>query len=312
MLLHWLEQEFPEVRALFELHSIPCRIVDWSRYVLHVPWLQDPVQNWSPSAYRQANALAAQCDQRRIPIINRVDRLPNAAKSIGAQLIASAGIRTPKMVRIENPEQFRETRGGLDLPILLREDWGHGGLVCRADTPADARKLPLRRFARPVAIEFIDVQSPHDRRYRKYRYLAAGDLGLPISLHVCRDWISKGGMADFSNQFSEEEIAYTSRPDPNHAAFQLARKALGLDFVAFDYSYDHHGQLVVWEANPYPYIHFPIRRLYRRSLTTRSLAAMVDLYFRRAGLDVPAGIADYLALSPDSTRSQRRPNISAA
>lgn len=308
VLLHWLEEQYPDVRAFFDLRSLPCRIPDWSRYVLHVPWLQDPVQRWSLSGYRQANRLAAQCDQRQIPIINRVDRLLNTAKSTGARLIGSTGIRTPKMVRIEDARQFRETHGGLELPILVREDWGHGGLVCRADTLAEVRKLPLRRFSRPVAIEFIDVQSHHDRRYRKYRYLAAGDLGMALSLHVCKDWKSKGGQAEFSEPFRDEELAYTNDPDPNHEQLQAARKALELDFVAFDYSYDHQGKIVVWEANPYPYIHFPARRLYRRQLTARTLAAMVNLYFQRAGLATPLGIAHLLALPSNSHRFDAGPN----
>jgi hypothetical protein len=295
VLLRWLAEHFPDVRSRFELRAVPYHICSRSRYVLHVPWLQDPVQRWSPSAYRQANQLAAECDERRIPIINRIDRLINATKSSGARIIGSVGIRTAKTVLIDNLQEFRETQGGLNCPLLVRENWGHGGLVYRVNTPAEVRQLPLERFLRPVAMEFIDVQSPVDRLFRKYRYVAAGDLGIAHSLHVCKDWKAKGAEAECSPSLCDEETAYTSRPDPNHVLLQAARVKLGLDFVAFDYSYDTQGQLIVWEANPFPHIHFPgSRRAYRRTATIRTLAAMVSLYFRQAQLAVPMGIEDLL------------------
>jgi hypothetical protein len=298
VLLRWLERRLPEVRARFELRTIPFHLRTGSRYVLHVPWLQDPVQRWSPSAFRQANQLAAECDERHIPIINRVDRLTNAIKSTGARLIASVGIRTPKMVQIDNPQQFRETRGGLNLPLLVREDWGHGGLVFRVETADEVRKLPLERFSHPVAVEFVDVKSQHDGLYRKYRYVAAGDLGIAHRLHVGKHWKVKGTGDEYSPALCDEELAYTSGLDPNHRQLQAARQALGLDFVAFDYSYDPQGELIVWEANPYPHIYFPgpaSRRPHRRTATIRTLAAMVHLYLRRVGLAVPSAIEDLLA-----------------
>jgi len=54
--------------------------------------LQDPVENWSPRAHRWSVALAAECDQRGIPVINRVDRISNSVKPVGVRLIAGAGI----------------------------------------------------------------------------------------------------------------------------------------------------------------------------------------------------------------------------
>jgi hypothetical protein len=305
VLLHWLEQNFPPLRSFFELRSIPFRIPHGSRYALHVPWLQDPVQKWSPTVYRQANRLATECDDQGIPIINRVDRLVNAVKSTGARLIGSAGIRTPRMVLIENVEEFRETHGGLELPLLVREDWGHGGLVCRADTPSDVQKLPLQRFIRPVAIEFIDVQNRQDGLYRKFRYVAAGNIGIAQSIHVCKGWKAKGTEAEYSDALRDEELAYTSCPDPNHERLQVAREALGLDFIAFDYSYDLAGRLVVWEANAYPHIHFSGgRRIYRRAATIRTLAAMTSLYLMRAALAVPAEIKELLEESAQQVPSR--------
>ena len=63
VILHWVEEHVPEIRGLFELRLLPCWIFDWSSYALHVPWLQDPVENWSRRAYAQACRLAAACDR---------------------------------------------------------------------------------------------------------------------------------------------------------------------------------------------------------------------------------------------------------
>ena len=50
--------------------------------------------------------------------------------------------------------------------------------------------------------------------------------------------------------------------------------------MAFDYSYDHTGRLVVWEGNPFPHIQFGSHhRQYRWPAVERGLAAMTRLYF---------------------------------
>jgi hypothetical protein len=200
------------------------------------------------------------------------------------------------MARIDCPRRFRETRLGLSLPLIVREDWGHGGRICRADTLREVRELKPERFSRPVAVEFIDVRSPRDGLYRKYRYIAAGEVGVSHSMHVCRDWRAMGTGAEYGNELRDEELHYTSNPDSNHEQLQRAREALGLDFVAFDYSYDPQGRLVVWEANPYPHLHFPrARRIYRLPAIENTLAAMVRLYLDRGGLPTPHEIEQLLA-----------------
>ncbi|HUG93332.1 MAG TPA: hypothetical protein VML55_21005 [Planctomycetaceae bacterium] len=78
---------------------------------------------------------------------------------------------------------------------------------------------------------------------------------MPLHLHVSADWQTRGTNCVYTEELCQEELAYLGGPDPNHARLQRARQALGLDFVAFDYSYDHEGRLVVWEANPFPLLH---------------------------------------------------------
>jgi len=296
-LLDWVERAFPDVRARFELRLLPCRIRDWSSYVLHVPWLQDPVEDWTPHGHRQAMELAAQCDGRAIPVINRVERLSNSVKSVGARLIAGTGIRTPRIVPIENWAAFGETLGGLELPLLIRKDRGHGGPTCLVERRADLERVPTARFLHPIAVEYIDVQSPQDGLYRKYRYLAAGDRGVTRHLICGTHWEVRPGNRSINAETRHEELAYLNAPEPNHAALQRARRALGLDVVAFDYSYDRQGQLVVWEANPYPDLRHPAdpAMTYLFPYVERSFAAVVRLYLQSAGLPVPAQLEDMLA-----------------
>jgi hypothetical protein len=175
----------------------------------------------------------------------------------------------------------------------VREDWKHGGAFCRVDSARELSRVPLRQFRRPVAMEWIDVQNPRDGLYRKYRYLAAGDIGVPVSMHPCRSWIAKGTHTEFNDSLRDEELAFIHHP--NHERLQQARRALGLDFVAFDYSYDHEGRLVVWEGNPYPFIQFGcVLRKYRWPAVERVLAAMTHLYLSCAGLPIPPEIERFL------------------
>ena len=271
--LNWIEINFPDIRPYFELHQLPCRISDWSKYKLHLPWLQDPVQQWSLKAYKQACKISSQCDELNIPTINRVENLINASKSNGARLIGSVGIRTPKIVKIIDINTFKRDLGGLELPLIIRNDWVHGGKeIHLIETMKQLNNTSLNKITRPIAIEFINTRSK-DGLYRKYRYTLAGEKGFPQSIHMRKHWEVRGKNTEFSDALVNEEKKYLHNFDPNHDQLLAACKALKLDFVAFDYSYDPEGKLVVWEANPYPFLHVPgtkkIRRAYRRPAVNR-------------------------------------------
>ena len=101
--------------------------------------------------------------------------------------------------------------------------------------------------------------------------------------------MTRGNERIVSAQTRFDELQYIDGPDPNHEQLQRGREALGLDFVAFDYGYDHENRMVVWEANPYPFIpEFSRRRLaYRNTALDRTLAAILALYLEAGGLGVP-------------------------
>lgn len=296
VVLDWLAENHPEERARFELHTLPARVGDWSRYRLHVPWLQDPVQNWSVRAFDRANRLAAECDERGIPVVNRVDRLINVSRSLAAGKLASAGLRTAAVRPLSGGDDLVPSALGLALPLLVREDWGHGGPMIRIDTEDELEAVDLRPFRRPVAIELVDAISP-DGIYRKYRYVVAGDVGVRQSMHSSLGWIVRGAdQSVATDEICAEEIEFLEAHEPAHDRFVAARRALGLDFLAFDYSVLGDGEIVVWEANPYPKLHLLTgRRGYRAPPTKRVFAAMTALYLERAGLPVPEGIRDSLS-----------------
>ena len=299
VVLEWAEEYFPEIRELFELRVLPCWVSDWSPYALHVPWLQDPVESWSPRAYRRACRLAVACDERGIPVVNRVERLSHAMKFETATRLSRAGIRTPAMRVISDHLEFRETRGGLALPLFVRENAGHDGPMLRVDTEDELRALPLEQFRRPVAVELVDVRSPQDGLYRKFRYVVAGRVGVPHHMQATQHWITRGKIRFHSATTRAQEEAYFSQPDPHHELFQRARLALGLDFVAFDYGFEPSGELIIWEANPYPLFHIPTGRLsYIVPAMHRSLAALVHLYLERAGMAIPPRLEELLFASP--------------
>lgn len=299
-ILDWVKEQFPEYFPLFEIHEVPCRVTDLRPYCLHLPWLQDPVQLWSPPSYHHANAIAHQCDALHIPIINRVDKLLNASKSVAAKLLREVGIRVPRMEPIRNPTLFRDTLLGLSVPLMVREDQGHWGLTCRADTEQAARSIPVERFTNPVAIEIVDVRDPKDGLYRKFRYLAAGKKGVSHHLQISKEWVTRGNNRVIDEATGEEELAYIDALDPHHAQFQLARERLELDFLAFDYGYTPNRELVVWEVNPFPSIQFSTQSLrYRNHAIHRSMLAILRMYLARANLPIPEKIDRGVAYSSE-------------
>jgi hypothetical protein len=207
------------------------------------------------------------------------------------------------MVLIEDPMKFLDDHLGLSLPLIVREDWGHGYRMLRVETDVEVRAVCLEDFNRPVAVEFIDVQG-QDGLYRKYRSVVCGDICVPQSLHVSEDWRVHGSpsQAVYNEKVVNEEIDFSSKRDERHEDFVAASRALGLEFVAFDYSFDRSGDLVVWEANPFPLLHFlKGRRAYRNRSTERVLAGMTKLYLETAGVKVPRGLTEVLGFGPTRT-----------
>jgi hypothetical protein len=181
----------------------------------------------------------------------------------------------------------------LQLPLFIREECGHRHTFFRVDRSADLDRIPWRRLAQPVATEIVDARDPRDGIYRKFRYIAVGDWGRLLHVQFSSHWITRGENMIVDEKTRAEELALLGAPDPNHHQLQRARRALGLDFVAFDYGYDREGRLMVWEANPMPFLHFGSARIAHRTETMhRIMAALLRLYLTRAGLPIPDRVAE--------------------
>ncbi len=305
--VRWLEAEMPEARTRFELQSLPCLIRDWSRFRLLVPWLPDPLLYESQRVYARVKQIEHLCQQHQIAVINPVDHVLNTAKSTGAEIVRSAGIRAPQAVPItdlRHPER-NLTEAGLEFPLLIREDRAHAGRlpIYLVKSLADLAEVPVHKFDYPIAVEFIDVRDPRDGLSRRYRYFAAGELGMAMNIHCSAHWEVRGRNAVRNTQMEEEELEFIRQPDPNHERLQAARRALGLDFVAFDYSYGQEGELIVWEANIMPGLGYPEsseHRPYIRAIAERALALTLNLYYQRSGIDLPECVAQNVSFSADA------------
>jgi hypothetical protein len=295
--LPWVTAEVPELRSRMEFHRLPCRVRDWSPFALHVSWVGDSFDLWSASTARQAERLVEECRRRGIALVNPANRMPNTGKSRGAELMRTAGVRTPRSVRITEPAAFRRDCEGLAMPFLIREERCHGQRTEMVANEADLARIDFARYRWPIAAEFIDTRDPRDGLFRKYRYVAAGNLGLPRHMMVNEGWQVRPEGRVMNDALREEELAYLNRPDPNHEAMQRARRALGLDVLGIDYSYDHDGRVVVWEANAFLDLRYPdlIKSQHIRPAVVRTFAAVSRLYLERAGLRIPAKIDDLLA-----------------
>jgi len=145
-------------------------------------------------------------------VINRVDQLVNAAKLEGSERIRSAGLRTPRMARLLDASDLSEKRLGIRLPVLVREDLGHGAPARRVRTDGQLARTKLSKYANPIAVEFVKVRNPFDKLVRKYRYVVAGDVGVPLSMHICRSWATKGKRHVVRRDLIEEERDFADRP----------------------------------------------------------------------------------------------------
>ena len=311
--LRWIERHVPVLRARLEFTLLPCQVRDWSRYQLVAFWGGDTLMERAPWLYQDALAFSRQCQGRGVGVINPATHWSNATKSRAARLIAATGIRTAKMQVIDDVPKFLANRASLELPLLIREDQGHQRHSVLVSHEQQLSRIPWSRFQNPIAVEFIDTRSPVDSLYRKYRYIAVGDTGIAKHLMFDREWEVKIERV-MTDQAKAEETAFVNSPDPNHERFQLARQALGLDVVAFDYGYDLEGQLVVWEANPFPDLNYPTEAWSRHIFPSlaRTYAALARLYLRRIELSVPPFLDDLLAAVPgDGQRADFRPRLAA-
>lgn len=282
--LDWLGRERPSLRGHIHLDRLPCRLPRGT-VVVHA-WVQDPVIERAPEVHAQLVRLEAACADRGVAIVHPANVLSHSKRDVLCERLHRVGLRTPRIALLD--ASFEAHRGGLGLPLVVRRRWGHAAVMRRLDTAAavgqwwrDARIDPSAW----VAAEYIDVRDP-DGCYRKYRYVMAGARGMARHLIVSANWEVRPADRVRTPATREQELAYVARACPHHTLFDAARQALQFEIAAFDYSYDAHGGLVVWEVNPYPNLSAPRGEVgdYLRPTVERCYAMLADFYAERAGL----------------------------
>lgn len=298
----WIKSKFPEIAHHFHLCYLPFLPRESAPYNLLVNWLQDPLEVTNPITFLQAMELQFACEGKQIPIINRADRHKNTGKLDAYQRLSKAGIYTPRIFSFKTPQEFMRALPTLPFPLILRDDVGHAGEFFFCQDEDELRRVPFEGFFRPVLSEFLDVQSP-DGRFRKYRCVVAGDRVISHHVQISDNWETRGNHRIKDASTREEEIAYISLPDPQEEIMLNVSKALDLEFLGIDYGIDADGDVVIWEANQYPHLHFSkVDLIYRNFAMDRTIAAMVLMYLERANIKAPdklIELAGYGALPMD-------------
>ena len=251
--ISWARTQHPGFGTRLRLARLPAFDEDLSDVALLVPWLQDPLKEAFPTIYKHALQLQKRCQAMGIPVINPIERLSNSIKSRALPLLASCGARAAKVEIINDVQDFCRSPS-LEFPFFIRDDYEHGCPTRLIQAPADLDTVDWSQWCHPIAVEFIDTRCS-DGYYRKYRYYLFGDIGQSRHLVVSGDWNVRAQVRVKDPAFDTDEWEFFSKPNPHHDLFNKLRRALGYDFVAFDYAIDLAGNVVVWEPNPFPIVY---------------------------------------------------------
>jgi hypothetical protein len=278
--LEWLARERPDVRRRIRVDRVPCELPPGTK--LFHAWVQDPVIERDTRLHAQLAAIEAECAQRGITVVHPARVLSHSIRDVLCQRLGHVGIRTPRIAVVDGT--FDVHRGGLALPMLVRNRWGHGefGGMRKIDTEPQFDEWWRAAKQEPgswVAGEYIDVRDA-DGSYRKYRYVMAGARGVARHLIVSPKWEVRPADRIKTPATRDEELAFVDTPFPHQSVFDAARRALEFEIAAFDFSYDAAGQLIVWEVNPFPDLSTPPGEVgeYLRPAIERSYALLADFY----------------------------------
>lgn len=283
----WIQEKCPDFAHRFHLASLPFLPPESSPYRLLVNWFQDPLDVVNPFTFLQALELEQACRSQQIPVVNAMSNHQNTGKIRAYSRLSKAGIYTPRIFHFKSPQEFMRALPTLPYPLILRDDIGHAGSFVLCQNEDQLREAPFHTFHRPILSEYVDVQSA-DRRYRKYRCIVVGNRVISHHLQTSETWETRGNQRIKDAQTREEEIAYILNPDPFEEIMLKVSQALELEFLGIDYGIDSDGDVVIWEANQFPHLHFSkVDLVYRNFAMDRTIAAMVQYYLERAGVEPP-------------------------
>ncbi|MBY5991824.1 hypothetical protein [Ferrimonas balearica] len=218
-----------------------------------LPWVRDPVKERSLELFSQLLALEHDFKTAGLAVVNPVANLSRARKSVALAMAQSLGIRCASFQPCGPQSDFDHLVRQLGLPFIVRDNATHTRPMYRIEHPMDLNTLPWHRLREPVACEYLDTQQ--GGRFRKFRCMTVDGVSLPRHLVVSGNWCTHTKDRLFDPAYLDEERRYLALPGcPFHGPLNQLRNLMGLDWVAFDFSVDKHGELVLWEPNPFPHL----------------------------------------------------------
>ena len=293
-ILEWLRAERPDLAGRTLLHETGTGPVSLDEVCAVFFWLADPLQIKYPDCYEETTAIQEEAERRSLPMINRPTALATYGKSEQANRFTAANVPTPRAIRIESPSDLAGCIDRLGLPLLIRGGQSfsqEGTFIVRSRRDIESVKreqLPEQA----IVTALMDVRGPRvgsrsgdlwTRYYHRKRVLLIGGQCAPFSLFFARTpvvdqgrslysefhswqtrlrrhgWLGKRALRVLKRRLGvsralELEREFAESPVDHEDVFRRAGVALGLEFLAFDFASLPSGKIVIWEANPYPYI----------------------------------------------------------
>lgn len=191
-------------------------------------------------------------------------------------------------------------RNGFVFPLLLRALGFHmGEFFVKVDSPEDLAdalaQLPGagRSETQLLAIEYLDARGA-DGYCRKYRVMMVDGELYPLHLAISPHWkihYFSSDMADKLDHRAEETRFLADMPGvlslKAMKSLTILQNALGLDYGGIDFGLGPNGDILLFEANATMVVQHPDEHEvwdYRRSAVSRILAAVHQMFVRRAGV----------------------------
>ena len=285
-----IARDAPQVHARLRFHATgsgAAPTLDGVRAVVF--WLADPLRELYPDCFAEASALESRARERGLVLVNPPSVLSNSIKSTQARLWEQAGVSSPACFPFADRAGLENALARAGYPLLLKGDLMHAQdrmHFCRS--AKDGLRLPDARIGYPgVATSFVDTragwaarepESLFARYYHKKRLFVFGRelqprhvffskspiVGLGTS-HLRRYLPRPGrasrpgllGLRRVEREMLAADWAYFDAPCEAPEVLAHAARSLGFGYAALDYATRADGSVVVWEANPYPFVPGP-------------------------------------------------------